>query len=223
MRFWQSWTPPTGACCLRLCLGGSEIDAAYSVAVDSAGNPIVSGVTGSEDFVTTSSQAIQRRRRGTVDAFVTKVDRDGRSALWSTYCGGSKENSDQYAGGSIVVDEAGRVWLDSTTNSPGLPTRNPCQASYGGGDFDGFIAAFPSSGARLCYGSYAGRDGHDILEGSAAGKGKARIRSFVIGQHPAESLEAAAWVRRRTVRCHSARIRRAGGPQLPSIRPAARP
>jgi hypothetical protein len=152
-------------------LGGSKMDAAYSLAVDSADNPIVSGVTGSEDFVTTP-QAFQPRRRGTVDAFVTKLDRDGRSVLWSTYYGGSKENADQYEGGSIAVDEAGRVWLDGMTNSPDLPTRNPYQAAYGGGDFDGFLAAFSADGARLCYGSYVGGNGHDILEGLAASKGK---------------------------------------------------
>jgi hypothetical protein len=152
-------------------LGGSKLDGAYTVAIDSAGNPIVSGVTGSEDFVTTP-QAFQRRRRGTVDAFVTKLDREGRRVLWSTYYGGSKENSDQYEGGSIAVDEAGRVWLDGMTNSPDLPTRNPYQASYGGGDFDGFIAAFSSDGSKLCYGSYVGGNAHDILEGLAAGKGR---------------------------------------------------
>ena len=54
-------------------LGGSKMDGAYAVAIDSSGNPIISGVTGSEDFVTTK-QAFQGRRRGAVDAFVTKVD-----------------------------------------------------------------------------------------------------------------------------------------------------
>jgi hypothetical protein len=70
------------------------------------------------------------------------------------------------------VDEAGRVWLTGMTNSPDLPTRHPSQASYGGGDFDGFLAAFSSDGSKLCYGSYIGGNAHDILEGVAVGNGK---------------------------------------------------
>jgi hypothetical protein len=58
------------------------------------------------------------------------------------------------------------------TNSPDLPTRNAFQKSYGGGDFDGFLAAFSSDGSRLCYGTYIGGAAHDILEGLAVGNGK---------------------------------------------------
>jgi hypothetical protein len=50
--------------------------------------------------------------------------------------------------------------------------RNGFQRSYGGGDFDGFVAALSSDGAKLCYGSFAGGNGHDILEGLATGNGK---------------------------------------------------
>ena len=44
-------------------LGGSKMDGAYAVAVDSAGNPIVSGVTDSVDFATTPF-AFQPHPRG---------------------------------------------------------------------------------------------------------------------------------------------------------------
>jgi hypothetical protein len=152
-------------------LGGSALDAASAIALDRAGHPIVSGVTGSADFPSTP-HAFQRQRRGTVDAFVAKLDRDGRRILWSTYYGGSDENSEQYQGGSVAVDDAGRVWLNGMTNSRDLPTRNPSQPAYGGGDFDGFLAAFSANGSRLCYGTYLGGNAHDILEGLAAGGGK---------------------------------------------------
>jgi hypothetical protein len=152
-------------------LGGSKMDAAYGLSLDSSGNPIVSGVTESADFATTAG-AFQPRLRGSVDAFVTKLSADGSRILWSTYYGGSRANSDQFLGGSVDVDETGRVWLTGMTNSPDLPTRNPSQASYGGGDFDGFLAAFSPGGSKLCYGSFIGGSGHDILEGLAAGNGK---------------------------------------------------
>jgi hypothetical protein len=152
-------------------LGGSKMDGAYAVALDSSGNPIVSGVTGSPDFPATR-RAFQPHRRGSIDAFVTKLTGDGARILWSTYYGGSKANSDQGLGGGLAIDEGGRVWINGMTNSPDLPTRNPSQATYGGGDFDGFLAAFSSDGSKLCYGSYIGGKAHDIMEGLAAGRGK---------------------------------------------------
>lgn len=169
-------------------LGGSKMDGAYAIAIDPTGNPIVSGVTNSEDFVTTK-QAFQERRRGTVDAFVTKVDSEGGRVLWSTYYGGSKENSDQYLGGRLAIDEAGRVWLTGMTNSTDLPTRNPYQAIYGGGRFDGFIASFSSDGSSLCYGSYVGGNAHDILEGLTVGK----RRIYISGLSASTNIEQKRW------------------------------
>jgi hypothetical protein len=55
-------------------LGGSKNDGAYAVALDSSGNPIVSGVTESDDFPSASS-AFQPRRHGPWDALVTKTER----------------------------------------------------------------------------------------------------------------------------------------------------
>ncbi len=147
-------------------LGGSMMDGAYGVAIDSSGNPIVSGVTESADFPATPA-AFQPHRRGSIDAFITKLSADGGGILWSTFYGGSKANSDQYLGGSLAVDKAGRIWLTGMTNSRDLPARNPSQALYGGSDFDGFLAAFSSDGAKLCYASYFVATGHDILEGLA--------------------------------------------------------
>ena len=149
-------------------LGGSKMDGAYSVALDSSGDPIVSGVTESGDFPSTPS-AFQVSRRGPVDAFVSKLFADGSGIMWSTYYGGSKANSDQFLGGSVAVDSSNRVWLTGMTSSLDLPTRNAAQPVYGGGDFDGFVAAFSANGAKLCYGSYVGGTAHDVLEGLAVG------------------------------------------------------
>jgi Beta-propeller repeat len=152
-------------------LGGSKLDGADQVAVDSSGNPVVKGLTESEDFPSTLL-AFQPRLRGSVDAFVTKFSADGKQKLWSTFYGGSKANSDQFLGGSLEIDPAGRIWFTGMTNSPDLPRRNPLQAAYGGGDFDGFLAGLSSDGSKLCYGSYFGGNGHDTLEGLAIGNGK---------------------------------------------------
>ncbi len=145
-------------------LGGSKIDGADEVAVDRSGNPVVKGLTESADFPS-SPLAFQPRLRGSVDAFVTKFSADGKRRLWSTFYGGSRANSDQFLGGSLEIDDTGRIWFTGMTDSADLPLRNPSQAAYGGGDFDGFLAALSPDGAKLCSGSYFGGNGHDTLEG----------------------------------------------------------
>ena len=84
-------------------LGGSKLDFAMAVAVDSVGSPIIYGTAGSANFVTTPG-AYQRQRRGKYDAFVTKLDRDGGRIIWSTYYGGSTEGPGPYDNGSMAVD-----------------------------------------------------------------------------------------------------------------------
>jgi hypothetical protein len=77
-----------------------------------------------------------------------------------------------YDSGSMAADEHGRVWIDGMTAATDLPTRNAFQSSYGGGYLDGFLAALSSDGSKLCYGTYVGSSGQDLLEGIAVGNCK---------------------------------------------------
>jgi hypothetical protein len=70
-----------------------------------------------------------------------------------------------------------------------LPVRNAFQPSYGGGDMDGFLAAFSADGARLVYGTYVGGAGHDILEGVAIANGKL----YASGLTASRNLKPEAW------------------------------
>jgi hypothetical protein len=58
------------------------------------------------------------------------------------------------------------------TAASDLPIRNAFQPSYGGGNLDGFLAALSPDGSKLCYGTYVGGNGQDLIEGIAAGNGK---------------------------------------------------
>jgi len=171
-------------------LGGAKIDGAGALALDRDGNPIVSGTTSSDDLPTTAG-ALQPHRRGPIDVFLTKLDRDGRRVLWSTYFGGSKENSDQFETGSLAVDASGRIWLSGMTASPDFPTRVAVQPKFGGGDFDGFLAAFSSDGARLCFSTFLGGAGHDILEGLASSSGRVYTSGITASRDIAISTPAA--------------------------------
>jgi hypothetical protein len=169
--FLTKWRVSDWSLLFSTYLGGSKLDAAGAMALDSSGNPILTGTTQSDDFVTTAG-AFQRQLRGTYGAFVTKVDRDGGRVIWSTHYGGSAKGPLVYDSAGVAVDEQGRVWIAGMTPAVDLPLRNAFQASYGGGNLDGFLAAFSSDGSKLCYGTYVGGNGQDLLEGLAAGNGK---------------------------------------------------
>jgi hypothetical protein len=84
---------------------------------------------------------------------------------------------------------------------PAPQGRNAFQPSYGGGNLDGFLAALSPDGSKLCYGTYVGGKGHDILEGIVAGKGKVlRLGHFGLAGAPTEGMAGAKGIRRRPVR-----------------------
>ena len=65
-------------------LGGSGFDSANGIAVDSAGNAYVTGLTGSSNFPTTEGVFDRSLGASGYDAFVTKVNPDGTAPVYST-------------------------------------------------------------------------------------------------------------------------------------------
>ena len=138
-------------------LGGADNEDAYAIAVDDSG-VYVTGVTGSTDFPV-SSGAVQSVTAGGRDAFVTKLNTDLSSLVYSTYLGG--ERTDE--GRGIVVASTGRVYVTGWTTSNGFPTvGNAYQGSnQGGGDV--FIAGLDMKlgAGALVYSTYLGGSGDD--------------------------------------------------------------
>ena len=73
-------------------LGGSGGDSGVAIAVDSTGEAWVTGTTVSTDFPI-SAHPLQTHNFGSVDVFITKVSTDGSTLLYSTYAGGSENDS----------------------------------------------------------------------------------------------------------------------------------
>jgi hypothetical protein len=139
-------------------LGTSEIDAGFSIAVDSAGNAYVTGYTHSTNFPTAS--AVQGTHGGGVsDAFVTKLNAAGSALVYSTYLGGS---SDVDEGIDIAVDSAGNAYVIGTTFSTNFPTAGAIQGTYGGGNNDAFVVKLNASGSALVYSTYLGGISSDV-------------------------------------------------------------
>ncbi len=114
--------------------GGSGDDSGRDLELDPLGNVYFTGFTSSTDFPTVNPT--QANNGGGYDAFLTKMKPGGSAVFFSTYLGGS--GNDQAYG--LAVDALGRAYLTGET-SGGFPSVDPLQSAYGGGSYDGFVAA----------------------------------------------------------------------------------
>lgn len=162
--------------------GGSGDDEPFGIAVDTAGNAYVTGLTPSSDFPVTPG-AMQNTRLGDTDAFVTKLNASGSSLVYSTYLGGS--GSDYAA--DIAVDAAGYAYVVGSTTPPpngvGVPfptTPGAYQTTYGhpGYGSDVFVTELIPSGAAPYYSTLIGGDSGDAGYGIAV---DSAYNAYVVG------------------------------------------
>ena len=112
---------PDGKLIWSTYLGGILDDWATGVALDSAGNVLVTGLTRSANFplVNPIEGTLDNGIGDDFDAFVAKFDPNGAKLLYSTFLGGQRD--DGAAG--IAVDSAGNAYVavnsDSATGFPG--------------------------------------------------------------------------------------------------------
>jgi hypothetical protein len=150
---------PAGKLVYSTYLGGSGQDNATAIAVDSAGDAYVAGFTSSPDFPV--KNAMQRSRKGSVNAFVAKLDASG-SLIYSTYLGGSL--SDMASG--IAVDSGGNAYVGGVAMSADFPVAGAAQSKLGG-ESNAFIAKLSPDGSRLVYSTYLGGTDSDGASGIA--------------------------------------------------------
>ena len=158
-------------------LGGKTEDIAVGIAVDSGGNAYITGQTVSTDFPVTSS-AFSRRCGSDgscnpnsttglyFDSFVTKLNAGGSALVYSTFLGGS---ADDTANG-IAVDSSGNAYVTGTTSSPDFPvTSGAFQTSLPGnsGNAVAFVTKLNAAGSGLVYSTYLGGTGGNSAVGIA--------------------------------------------------------
>ncbi len=136
-------------------LGGSSRDVGSGIAVDSTGAAYVAGYTYSANFPTQS--AYQATYPGEIDAFVTKLAPAGNALAYSTYLGGSSNDSGQ----GIAVDASGSAYVVGYTQSTNFPTQSAYQATLQGGGLDAFVTKLAPAGNALAYSTYLGGSGPD--------------------------------------------------------------
>lgn len=163
-------------------LGGSSVDRAFRIAVNMAGNAYLIGDTDSSNFPTLG--AVQSTKRGSTDAFVTRLNASGTALDYSTYLGGSGIDG----GTAIAVDAAGSATVTGFTASADFPLAAAAQTVIGGA-YDGFVARFDKTGAALEYATYLGGSGTDSAFGVATDTAGS---AFVMGVTNATNFPTAA-------------------------------
>lgn len=96
-------------------IGGAREDVSDAIALDGSRNVYVAGRTDSGDFPT--ANAAQELRRGFDDAFVTKLNADGSALVFSTYLGGSNNDSAR----DLLIRQNGDGFVVGVTSSRNFP------------------------------------------------------------------------------------------------------
>ena len=182
-------------------LGGNAYDYLSGVAIDSAGDAYVAGGTVSPDYPTTPGAA-QTTYGGNSpgcqpsatticgDVTVSKINPAGSALVYSTYLGGTGDESNGF---SMALDSQGNAYVTGFTDSTDFPQVNAFQ-TFGGGLGDAFVSKINSTGSAFTYSSYLGGNGWDFgyrtaLDPSAnlyVAGGTTSTNLFVTG-HPVQS------------------------------------
>lgn len=129
------------------------------IIIDGSGNCYVTGPSSSTDLPTTTG-AWQTGNAGGQDGAVFCFNGDMSALLWSTYIGGA-QNDMAYG---LRLDGTGGVYICGSTGSPALPTTSGAyQASYQGGDNDGYIIHLGPNAGTLLASTFFGTSERDDL------------------------------------------------------------
>jgi Beta-propeller repeat len=134
-------------------LGGTGVDYANAIAVDSLGEAVIVGDTTSTNLPVTAG-VFQRTLAGGQDVFVARLAANGGSLSFLTYFGGNSTDH----GTAVEIDPTGPIVIGGGTNSTNLPVLLAYQAHSGGGQ-DGFVTKFNSTATALVLSTYLGGSG----------------------------------------------------------------
>ncbi|MDR3554780.1 MAG: SBBP repeat-containing protein [Syntrophobacteraceae bacterium] len=148
-------------------LGGSGYgDSAKSIAAGASGIVYVTGDTSSTDFPVTSGAfqtTFKSAGNGYGEVFVTKLAAGGTGLVYSTYLGGSGDDS----GSGIAIDASGNAYVTGNTSSTDFPvTAGAFQTGLNGRE-NAFVSEIAAGGASLVYSTYLGGSGSDCALGIA--------------------------------------------------------
>jgi hypothetical protein len=121
---------------------------------------------------------------GGYDVFLTKFIAAGSALGYSTFVGGSNEESAI----SIALDGASNAYVTGLAKGPGLPVTSGAYDTTNN-DYDGFVTKLSASGASLAYSTYLGGSDVDAGAGIAVdSRGEAVVVGYTLsGDFPVAS------------------------------------
>jgi hypothetical protein len=160
-------------------VGGPNFDYGYGIAASKEGNAYITGYTSSmgSSFPVTVGPDLTFNR-GSMDAFVAKLNASGTALDYCGYIGGS---GDDYGYG-IAVDPSGNAYVTGYTSS----TESTFPVTVGpdlthNGLFDVFVAKVNADGTALDYCGYIGGSSHDYGRGIAVdSSGNAYVTGYTL-------------------------------------------
>lgn len=135
--------------------GGSNVDDAQAIAVDSGGNAFITGNTSSTDFPTHGTP-VQSSLAGTENAYAVELNSTGTAATYGSYFGGNGSD----IGLNVALDGSDNVYLTGQTTSSKFPTLNPTQSALSGSS-DAFVSVIGLSQNQLLFSTYLGGGGDE--------------------------------------------------------------
>jgi hypothetical protein len=162
-------------------LGGGGSDDGRGIVVDASGSAYVTGRTTSSDFPTTPGAFDATFNGGPSDTFVTKFTSTGSSLAFSTYLGGSGDET----GSAIAVDASGSAYVTGQTASSNFPTTpGAFDTTFNGGTADAFVTKLGSTGSSLAFSTYLGGSGNEAGRGVALdNSGSSYLAGFTVSSN----------------------------------------
>jgi gliding motility-associated-like protein len=152
---------------------------------DDSGNVYIIGGTNSNDFPVTAG-VISNTLQGATDAYIFKINNTLSNLIWSTYLGGSLNDS----GISLKLDVSGGVYCFGTTTSSNFPITSGAYNVTKNGtgiNTDQFVSHINSIGTALIASTYLGTNADDYASLMQLDKTN---NVYLVGSLPSPSLLA---------------------------------
>lgn len=166
-------------------LGGSANEAGiefgpHGIAVDSAGNAYIAGVTASADFPVTAGSTQSTYGGGAGDVYVVQLDASGAAILWASYLGGIGYDRAT----AIALDQLGNAYVTGFTGSTNattstFPTTPGAYRAFGNPS-EAFVSKISNDGSTLMYSTLLGGTGDRDIAWSIAVDGAGH--AYVAGE-----------------------------------------
>ncbi len=132
-------------------IGGTNVEKAYSIAIDGTDSIFITGFVYGIGYPTTSG-AYNETFNGNIDVFVSKLNSDLSILSASTLIGGS-ESDISY---SLRLDSSGNVYITGETYSSYYPSTAGAYDPSHNGSYDAFVSKFTSDLSTLSASTFIG-------------------------------------------------------------------